>query len=478
MSDPALRRARVTAIVLAASMFMVGIDSTVLVTALPRMARDFGVAPTSLSTTITIYILVSAALLPVSSWIGQRLGSRRVFTVAMLGFTLSSVGCGLAGSLPMFLLMRVCQAAFGTLMVPVGNIVLLTITPKRYLVTAMAISSTPALLAPVIGPPLGGFITTYLDWPWVFFINLPIGAIGLVAAARFIPDIAATERTPFDWPGFGLTASFLCALIAGLDRVSHKGEGREIGVLLLIAAAILGTFALRHARSARHPIVPLTPLRYQSFFISTIGAGTLTRIAFMGLGFTLPLMFQIGFGLSPFHSGLLLLAQNAGDVVLKSIAPRTLRHFGFRKVLVSGSLMIAASILVCAMLTSRLPFPILFAIMFAVGMARSVHMTGMMALRFADMPHSEVGGATVLGNLVQSLTQAFAISGVAALLGLLSGGADVPTMAAFRITVLILACSAACATPLFLRLSKDAGAEVTGRVQRGLKEMREESEVV
>ncbi len=473
-SDAAIRRARATAIVLAATMFMVGIDSTTLITALPRMATDFGVPATTLSTTITIYIMVSTAMLPVSSWIGQRFGSRRVFTLAIVGFICSSIAAGLSPNLPIFLAARVSQAIFASLMVPVGNIVLLTITPKHYLVTAMTISSTPALIAPVLGPPLGGFITTFLDWHWIFFLNVPTATIALIAALRYIPNIHATERIPFDWRGFALTAGFLCALIAGFDRVSHSGTNRQIGALLLVAAVILGTFAWRHARTARHPIVPLTPLKFPCFFSATIGAGTFIRIAFMGLGFTLPLMLQIGLGLSPFHAGLLLLAQNGGDLLLKSIAPRALRFLGFRTALVSGSLMIGVSILVCAFLSSSIPFMGLCLILFGVGMARSIHLTAQMALRFADMPQSEVGGATVLGNLFQSLSQAFAISGVAALLTLFSDGADAPSMTAFRLTLLVLAGFAFVSTPMFARLAKDAGADVTGRTQRGLREMRGE----
>lgn len=472
-SGDALRRARATAIVLAATMFMVVIDSTVLLTALPRMAQDFAVPVTTLSATITIYILVTAVLLPVSNWIGQRFGSRLVFTTAILGFILSSIGAGLAPNIPVFLAMRMCQAAFGTLMVPIGNIVLLTITPRHYLVTVMTISSTPALIAPVLGPPIGGFITTFLDWRWVFFLNAPTGLLALAAALRFIPNIRSAERTPFDLRGFLLTAGFLCTVIAGFDRLGAKGEGWLLGVALLAAGALLGLVAWRHARTAPHPIVTLAPLRYPCFVIATIGAGTFMRIAFMGMGFILPLMLQIGLGLSAFHAGLLLLAQNAGDLLLKTVATRALRLIGFRTALVSGSLMIAVSIAACAFLSPALSFPMLFAIMFAVGMARSVHMTAMMALRFADMPQSEVGGATVLGNMVQSLTQALAISGVAALLSLLAGGAPAPGLVDFRAALLILSGLALVAAPLFGRLARDAGEELTGRPARGLRAIRE-----
>jgi EmrB/QacA subfamily drug resistance transporter len=471
-SGDALRRARVTAFVLAGTMFMVGLDSTALITALPAMARDFGVAATTMSTTVTIYLMVSAVMLPVSGWIGQRFGSRRVFTTAIVGFIASSMLCGLSQSLPMFLAMRVSQAAFATLMVPVGNIVLLTITPKHYLVTAMTISSTPALIAPVLGPPLAGFITTFLEWRWIFFLNVPIALIALVASLKFIPNIRAEERTPFDGKGFVLMAGTLCAFISALDRLGAKGQGWELGVLLLIVALILGLLALRHARTAPHPIVPLTPLRYPCFRAATVGASMFVRVPFQGLGFTLPLMLQIGLGLTPFQAGLLLLAQNAGDLLLKSVASRALRWLGFRTALISGSIALSLSLLVCAALSASIPFPALMLILFTVGMARSILFTAQMALRFADMPQAEIGNATVLGNMTNALAQAFAISGVAALLNLLSGDADMPSLAAFRLTILVLAVIAAIAAPMFARLAKDAGAELTGRTQHGLREMR------
>jgi len=471
-SDDALRRARITAWVLAGTMFMVGLDSTALITGLPAMATDFAVSATTMSTTVTIYILVSAVMLPVSGWIGQRFGSRRVFTTAILGFIVSSMLCGLSQSLPMFLAMRVSQAAFATLMVPVGNIVLLSITPKHYLVTAMTISSTPALVAPVLGPPLAGFVITFLDWRWIFFLNVPTALVALIASLRFIPNIRPGERTPFDGRGFALTAGALATFIAGIDRIGAKGQGWELGALLLAAALVFGTLALRHTRRAAHPIVPLTPLRFPCFHASTVGAAMFVRVPFTGLGFLLPLMLQIPLGLTPFEAGLLLLAQNAGDLMLKAVASRTLRRLGFRTALISGALCMATSLLVCAALTPGLPFALLLAIMVGVGMARSILFTAMMALRFADVPQEEVGNATVLGNVTNSLAQAIAISGVAALLNLFSGASAEPSLLAFRLAILTLAAMAVIAAPLFARLAKDAGADVTGHARRGLREMQ------
>ncbi|WP_404712259.1 MFS transporter [Sphingomonas sp. MMS24-J13] len=462
--DPDIKAARVTAIVLAAAMFMVGLDSTVLVTALPRMARDFGVPPTSLSSSITIYLLVSTALMPMSSWIGQQFGPRRIFAGAIVGFTLASIGCGLAPSLPALLIARALQAAFASMMVPVGNLVLLKITPKSYLVAAMAISSTPSLIAPVVGPPIGGFITTVLDWPWVFFINAPIGLIGVIAARRYIPRLPAAPRIPFDFRGFAITACALCALIVGLDRLGGHGADWRVGGAILALGVVLTLLAGRHARRAAHPIVPLGPMRHPCFFTATIGAGTFVRIAFTAHGFVLPLMLQIGLGLSPFQAGLLLLATNGGDLVLKPVCGKALRRWGFRSMLVSGAVLLAGSLAACALLGPAIPFAGLFAILFVVGMCRSTLFTALMTLRFADMPPAELGGAQVLGNLVNSMGQATAISGAALLLNLLSPGLHAPDLGAFRIAMLVLAAIAAAGAPLFARLSRNAGAEVTGRI--------------
>lgn len=465
--DPAsTRKAKYTAIVLASAMFMVGLDSTVLLTALPRMAIDFHEPATALSSTITIYVLVSAILVPLSNWVAQRLGPRRVFMAAIVGFAISSMGCGLSPNLPVFLLMRVFQAASGSLMVPVGNIVLLKVTPRRYLVTAMAISSTPALIAPVIGPPLGGFITTFFEWPWVFFINAPIALIGLLSARRFIPHVDPEARTPFDFKGFFIIATTLVALIGGLDRLADRSVDWRLGASLLVAGFFLAIVAIRHARRAAHPIVPLSPLRHPCFSSATLGAGIFVRFAFAATGFTLPLMLQIGMGLSAFQAGILLLAQNAGDLLLKPVAGKALRLMGFRTALTSGTLTMAITIAGSAFLTPQIPFLGLCAILFVVGNGRSILFTALMALRFADVPQNEIGGATVLGNMVNAVIQAMAISGAALLLNMLSGSFHDPDLASFRDALLVLAAIAALGAPFFALLHADAGAEVSGKPER------------
>ena len=463
MPDEEIRQSRLIALVAAGVFFMTGLDGTIIVTALPQMAHDFGVRPTALSSSIIIYILVSAAMLPVSSWIAQRYGTRRVLMVAIGGFTLSSILCGLVPSLTPFLAARALQAAFASLMVPVGNLVLLRVTPKRFLVQALAISTTPALIAPVVGPPLGGFITGFLNWPWVFFINAPLGIAGLVAARRIIPELYAEKRIPFDVASFALTAGAMCALIFGLDRLSAVDSDRRLAGIIVLCGLTLAVFAWRHARTAEHTLVPLDALRHESFFTSTLTAGNFLRVPFNAQGFVLPLMLQLGLGLSPVQAGLLLLAQNAGDVVLKPVASKALHWMGFRLALTSGSVTMALSLAACALLDVRIPFAILLLIMFLVGMARSILFTAMMSISFADVTDTEMGGANVLNNLANALASAVGISLSALLLNLLSGGAAHPDLFAFRLAMLVLAVIALLGAPLWARLSDQAGAAVAQR---------------
>lgn len=455
---------RLIALIVAVAMFMATLDSTIIATAMPRMAEDFGVSPVGLSIGITVYIMVSAVFLPISSWVADRFGTRRVFVIAIFGFTIASVLCGLSESLTQFALARALQAIFASLMVPVGNLLLLRTTPKADLVSVMAISTTPALIAPVIGPPIGGFITTFLSWPWIFYLNVPIGLAGVLLALRYIPNLTAESEKPFDTKGFVITGSALTAFIYGLDRLGAQAVGWQGPAVLIAAGLILGVLAVRHSRRIAYPLVSLKALRFQTFTAATITGGSLIKIPFMAQAFILPLLFQVGFGLSAFQSGLLLLAQNAGDLVLKTIASQALRWIGFRFALVSGALLTAAATAACALLTASMPLWFLFTVLFISGMCRSVLFTGMMALTFADVPSDEMGDATVLSNVGNSIVAALGISlsAIAMNLSLSLSGNESLTADDCRIALIAMAAIGATSVFSFMRLPRDAGAEVSG----------------
>jgi len=456
---------RLIAIIVAAAMFMGSLDQTVIATALPQMARSFHRPPVDLSLAMTIYILVMAAFLPVSTWVADRLGARKVFAGAIVGFAAASALCGFSHTLPEFIGARILQALAATLMTPVGNLVLLRSTAKKDLVTAIAISTTPGLVAPVIGPAIGGFIVTFVDWPWIFYLNIPIAIVGVALALRYIPNLKGEAPRPFDWRGFALTGAALGTFIYGLDRISAQGVDWRWPAALIVAGLGLGLLAIRHSRRARHPLLSLEPLKIATFRTSALTGGMLVRIPFRALGFILPLLFQVTLGMSAFQSGLLILGYNGGDLLLKSIANQTLRRTGFRRALAVTAVLTALATAAWTSFEPGTPFWVIFAVLAVSGMARSVLMTAIVSMTFADVPHEELGGATVLSNVLNQTTGAVAIGLGAMILNLSSaarGAAGHVGLGDCRVALAIMALIGLSSVPSFLRLRHDAGAEVSG----------------
>jgi EmrB/QacA subfamily drug resistance transporter len=452
---------RTLALVVAAVMFLGILEGTIIATALPLMAGDFGIAPVDLSAGITAYLLVSAIFLPISSWVADRLGTRLVLIGAIAGFALSSLLCGLCYGLSSFVAARALQAFFSALMVPVGNLVLLRLTPKRDLVAITAISTTPALIAPVIGPPLGGFITAALGWRYIFFLNLPLAVLGIVLVWRLVPNLKRRDAGLFDARGFVLVALALGGVVYGLDRLGAQPDHWPRALVLTAVGGLIAALALRHMRRAADPLVPLDALRHLTFRQTAFGAGFLMRLPFMGQSLLLPLYFQIGFGLSPFLTGLVLLAQNAGDLLLKPIAGKALARMGFRVALTTGTATMMGAMAALTLLQPTWPFWAMALAMLLSGMARSIAFTAMMSLSFADVAQEELGGATVVNNLANALSAAAGIS-LGALLVNGSAGTAAAGLADYRLAILLLAGVGMLAIPLFARLPKDAGAQVSG----------------
>ncbi len=469
---PPVYAPRLTALIVASASFMASLDATVIATSLPQMAISFHLSPVDLSLGITVYILVMAAFLPLSTWVADRLGARSVFAGAIAAFAVASVLCALSRNLQEFVGARVLQALAAALMTPVGNLVLLRSTRKEDLVRAIAISTTPALVAPVIGPAIGGFIVTFMTWPWIFLLNTPIAAAGLVLALRYVPNLRAEERKPFDWTGFVSTSVALASVIYGLDRISAAGANRLLAGGLIVVGLAAGAIAVRHSLRARHPLIALTPLRIQTFATSALTGGTLIRTPFRALGFILPLLFQLGLGMSAFKAGILLLGYNGGDLLLKSIANQTLRRFGFRSSLVVTTVLTATATATWILFGPGTPFWVIFAVLAVSGMARSILMTAVVSLTFADVAHEEVGAAAVLSNVLNHTTGALAIALAAIILNLNAaarGAAAGPiSLSDCRVALAVMAVIGLCALPSFLRLSPDAGAQVSGHRVRPL----------
>jgi EmrB/QacA subfamily drug resistance transporter len=382
-------------LLVAGAFFMENLDGTVITTAVPDMAHAFGVAPLALNIGVSAYLLTLGVFIPISGWVAQRFGARRVFAAALAIFTLASVLCGMAHSLTEFVWLRVLQGAGGAMMVPVGRLVVLNNTPKDKLIAAIATLTWPALVAPVLGPPVGGFITSYASWRWIFYLNLPLGLIALVLAWKLIPDQRAAERRPFDWPGFVLSGSALLLLTWGAEVIGGQHpDWLEAGACLLIGLLLLTALGW-HLKRAAHPLIDLSSFAIPTFTITIVG-GSLFRMAIGAVPFLLPLMFQLGFGLDAFHSGLLVIAVFAGNLMMKPATTPILRRFGFKPVILVNGLANVIALAACALLTPATPVWLIAVILFVGGLTRSMQFSALNTIAFADVPQPRMAAANAL----------------------------------------------------------------------------------
>ncbi len=454
---------RTLPLLVAGAFFMEFLDGTVIATALPAMARDFGLRPVDLSVGVSAYLFTLALLLPASGWAAERFGARRVFCTAVAVFTLASVACGLSTGLVSFTLARIVQGAGGALMVPVGRLAVLRATPKPDLMRAIAILTWPALAAPVIAPPLGGFIVTAASWRWIFVINLPLGVLALWLAARVVPPERGGVPRRFDAAGFGLVGLAVLALLGAVELMGREAVDWPLVGALALAAVALGLPALRHLRRYPAPILRLDGFAVPSFAVCMRG-GTLFRVAVGAVPFLLPLLFQLGFGLDAFRSGLLVLALFLGNLGMKPLTSAVLRRFGFKRVLVGDALLASFAILALAALSPTTPLPATLLLLALAGATRSMGLTTINTLAFADIASDAIGGANTLFNMFQQLG-----FGLGVALGALAlraaerwrpAGALHATVPEFRVAFALVSLAGLAAALDALRLPADAGAEV------------------
>lgn len=397
------------ALLVAGAFFMEFLDGTVIATALPDMARDFGVTAVELNIGISAYLITLAVLIPASGWIADRFGARAIFTLALAIFTLASVFCGLSTEVHIFVAMRILQGVGGALMVPVGRLAVLRTTPKHQLIKAIATLTWPALVAPIIGPPLGGFITRYASWHWIFFINAPLGLAAIILSLRIIPDIRETERRSFDLSGFITTSVAMVSLVTAMERLGDRQP--QIWPTLALAALGFGCllYSIRHFRRAAAPMVRLDALQVPTFRVTMYG-GSLFRASISAVPFLLPLLFQVGFGMDPFHSGLLMLAVFVGNLTIKPATTPLIRWLGFRRLLLINGALNVCSLLACALLTPQTPVWAIMLILYLGGVFRSIQFTGVSTLAFADVPAAQMSDANTLFSTASQLAVGLGIT--------------------------------------------------------------------
>jgi EmrB/QacA subfamily drug resistance transporter len=464
VSAPA-RGYRITALVVASALFMQQLDGTVLTVALPTMARDLGTPATSLSLALTSYLLSLALFIPASGTLADRFGSRTIFCGAIGVFLLGSIACAQAGTLWMLVAARFVQGIGGAMMVPVGRLVLLRSVAKEDMVQALSWLVMPALAGPILGPPLGGLIVTWLDWRWIFYLNIPIGVAGVLGAWLLVPDVRGDARTRFDLTGFLLSGAALGCLLFGFELSSRPGTGR-FAIALLAAGALLGFGYVRHARRVSDPILDPTLMRVPTFRLSVI-AGSLTRITQGAQPFLLPLMFQLGFGLSAAKTGTITMAGAIGALAMKALAPRVLRRWGFRDSLIFSGLASSLGYAICAFFRPDWPIALIVAVLGLSGFFTSFQFTGYNAIAYADINKTRMSAATSFYATFQQLTLSLGICTAATVLelGTVLERSAQPTLGTFSVAFLTVAAISLSALVWNRSFNPDAGAEMSGHKQ-------------
>src|SRR6516164_7830351 len=455
---------RIVPLIVATALFMENIDSTVIATSLPAIARALDTNPLALKLAVTSYLLSLAIGIPASGWTADRFGTRNVFRAAIGVFVLGSIGCAASHSLEEFVLARIVQGAGGAMMTPVGRLIMVRSIDKRRLVNAMSLVTIPALIGPICGPPLGGFITTYASWHWIFLINVPIGIVGMALASRFIANIRVERPDPFDFIGFLLSGCAIAGLAFGLSAMGLEFLPTSVVASLLAVGAVSAVGYLIHAGRTPAPILDLNLFRLPTFRASIFG-GFLFRLGIGALPFLLPLLLQVGFHLTPFESGLITFTAAVGAIFMKAAVATILKHFGYRPVLVYNCLISAAFLAACATFRPGMPFAVMIAILLAGGFFRSLQFTAVNTIAYAEIEPSLMSRATAITSVAQqlALSTGVAVGALVVEITMLLRHDATMSAADFPPAFLVVAASTAAASLIFLRLPSDAGAEMAGR---------------
>jgi EmrB/QacA subfamily drug resistance transporter len=455
---------RIVPLIVATALFMENMDSTVIATSLPAIALALGTSPLTLKLAVTSYLLSLAICIPASGWTADRFGTRNVFRAAIGVFVLGSIGCAASHTLQEFVLARIVQGAGGAMMTPVGRLIMVRSIDKRRLVNAVSLVTIPALIGPICGPPLGGFITTYASWHWIFLINVPIGLVGIALASRFIPNIRIEHPDPFDYVGFLLSGCAIAGLAFGLSAMGLEFLPTSIVASLLCGGAISAVAYLIHAGRTPAPILDLNLFRFPTFRASIFG-GFLFRLGIGALPFLLPLLLQIGFHLTPFQSGLITFTTALGSMFMKAAVASVLRRFGYRNVLLYNALISSAFLAACASFVQGMPFAAMIAILLSGGFFRSLQFTAINTLAYAEIEPAKMSRATAMVAAAQQLSLSTGVAVGARVVELTLRLKNSTTMGIndFPPAFLFVGLLSASAVFIFMRLPPDAGAELAGR---------------
>ena len=450
-------------LILATALFMENMDSTVIATSLAAIAADIGTDPISLKLALTAYLVALAIFIPISSWMADRFGALNVFRVAMLVFICGSIACAMSSSLAQFVGARFLQGMGGAMMGPVARLVMVRATPRHQLVDAMAWLTIPALIGPIVGPPFGGFLTTFLSWHWIFIINVPIGILGIVLVSFVLPNTPErNEPRRIDRIGFVLAGSAFALFAFGCSVMSLPALPPTVGAASAAIGIGLGAIYVRHAMRTEYPLLDLRLLRLPIFRISLV-AGTFFRLGQGAVPFLFPLMLQLSFGMTPFQSGMITFVGAVGALIAKFMCNWLFARFGFKYPLVLATAISCLGILAMGLYTPATPLPLMLSILTFVGFWQSVYWTGSNAFVFADVEDKDAGQANVISQVWGQLMFAMGVAlggGTLELVHRLRGEGALQ-LADFQTAFLVVTAVAAIASVLFLRLPRNAGHQLT-----------------
>lgn len=454
--------------IVAVAFLMEQIDATVITASLPAMAQSLGAQPLSLNLAITSYVLSLAVFIPISGWVADRYGAKLVFLAAIGVFMVGSTLCGFATSLPVLVASRILQGLGGAMMTPVGRLILLRSFPRSELVVAMAYMNMPVLIGPLLGPLIGGLLTTYASWRYIFFVNIPIGLLGILLTLRFIPEIAVSEaarRRSFDFFGFLLVGAALALLQTSIENLVHAFMPGALA--WFVFAAAIGLFAgyWVHARGREAPALAIDLVSIRAFRVGTL-VGGLSRIGLNGVPFLLQLQLQLGFGYTPIHASLLVFLSAAGSLAMKPITTTILRAIGFRTLLVVNSVAGAALVGGFTFLRPETPVVATACYIFVYGISRTLQFNGVQTLSFSEVPSDRQSGAVGFAGVIQQLTMGLGISLSAGAVSMIAGDAAIPTAHDFSRIFLLMAAVPLAALPGFLLLHPEDGREASRHTPR------------
>ncbi|MHB1093370.1 DHA2 family efflux MFS transporter permease subunit [Thiobacillus sp.] len=395
--------------VVAVALFMEQLDTTIVNTAVPAIAESLQVTPLSLKAVVASYILSLAVCIPVSGWMADRYGTRRVFSIAISLFTFSSILCGLALDAPMLVAARILQGVGAAMMMPVGRLAIIRTFPKSELLRAMNFVVIPALIGPLLGPTVGGLIVHWVSWRYIFFINVPMGLLALWLAHRHMPDYRGDGPRPLDIIGLVLFGSGT-ALLSWLLEIfgEHRIDTTSAAVLLLLGVSLLGAYVW-HARETPHPLLRLRLFRVRTFRIAVMG-GFITRLGVGGMPFLLPLLYQLGLGMPAWQSGLLMMPAAAAAMGMKLIAVRMLAHFGYRRILTVNTVMIGGVISLFSLVNPATPLALIVLLSLSMGFFNSLQYTSMNSMAYADIDTSDSSMASTMTSSLQQLSMSFGLA--------------------------------------------------------------------